>query len=82
MKIVTTVKLECMPEGSVIDNANEVIINGEKHWRGEWFSMYGSYTVDVPQSAAKEWENPFKGTPLTDAMKTLALLKIWEKQKK
>lgn len=87
MKIVTVAELECMPEGSVIDNVREVIINGEKHWRGEWCSMYGSYMVDVPQSAAKEWEDPFKGMfPLTDAMKALpaykALLKIWEKQKK
>lgn len=56
MNVITTVDLEGMPEGSVLQGCKEVEIDGEKCWRGMWCSMFGSYMETVRQEDAKEFD--------------------------
>ena len=84
MNVITIVDLDGIPEGSVLQNARVVIDDGEKYWRGLWCSMYGSYMMDVPYSAAKEHiEKKFE---ITDAFLASPayqkLLELWKKQKR
>ena len=89
MKIITIVDLEGMPEGSVLQDAVEVTVDGVKCWRGMWSSMYGSYMETVSQTDAEEWtaekHDPLHGLfPLSEEMKASqayqALLKLWKKE--
>lgn len=83
MDIVTTVDLDGMPEGSVLQNCHEVVVDGEKCWRGMWCSMMGSYMETVRQADAEEYaERKFE---ITEEMKASpayqALLELWKKQR-
>lgn len=55
MMVVTIVELEGMPEGSVLQDVEEVIIDGIKCWQGMWCSMMGSYIELVEQADTKEF---------------------------
>ena len=84
MKVITIVDLEGMPEGSVLQNATEVTVDGVKCWRGMWSSMYGSYTETVKQTDAEEWtaekHDPLHGLfPLSEEVKASAAYQAWLK---
>lgn len=56
IKVITTVELEGIPQGSVIQNCVEQKVDGEKYWSGLWCSMYGSYFELVKQEDCEIWD--------------------------
>ena len=56
MNVMPTVELVGIPEGSVLNNVVEVVVDGVKCWQGMWCSMYGSYMEIVSQDDAVEHE--------------------------
>lgn len=63
IKVITIVKLDGMPVGSVLQNCIEQIVDGEKCWSGLWCSMHGSYFELVKQEDCEIY-NEEKHDPL------------------
>lgn len=55
IKVITTVEINGLPQGSVIQNCVEQKVDGEKYWSGLWCSMYGSFFELVKQEDCEIW---------------------------
>ena len=55
-KIVIIADYENIPKGSVIQECNLKIINGENYWSGMWSSMIGTFNVWAPENHCEIWD--------------------------
>lgn len=70
-KVITTVLLNGLPKGTILQACKEVVWNGVKYWEGLHCSMGGSYMETVEQQYCEIYD-PEKHDPMYAVRKYLA----------